>query len=347
MAIIPSAEERLINWHGTEKINFDTFLDESVKIQKSFKHVNIDELAAKPMFMDNNRQLTLSRKGRANLHTDVSEYAFTQVCNLIGVPAPYMKKCYDDGMDELVDINIRKQLAKRQEREKSPFAGKVALVSDGVCEAIVSDRYSFDFQTPEILETIKKNMPGNYVPNQAYQSKSRMYIRYIDAENPEYVNGEKMTVGFTVGTSDIGKSALQVNFFIYKFACTNGIVWIKNGGTLYRQKHIGEPFDAVNIQRFKDAFGDIKYLRDNAMDEIANAQKRMVSVDEMHRIIDAGKNLSISESCRNKIIDLAETRYGKTKWGLINGITEAAQDYSLDERIDFETWAGKLLATAI
>ena len=71
----------------------------------------------------------------------------------------------------------------------------------------------------------------------------------------------------------------------------------------------------------------------------------MMSEDEMNAILDTCKksSISISESERNKIIDLAAQRYGRTKWGLINGITEVAQDHTLDARINYETFAGKLL----
>lgn len=31
-----------------------------------------------------------------------------------------------------------------------------------------------------------------------------------------------------------------------------------------------------------------------------------------------------------------------TKWGFINGITELAQDFTLDTRYDMENWAGEL-----
>lgn len=347
MAIIPAQEEILTNLKGVKNIELDTLIDQAHDIKKSFSHVNIDATSAKPLFMDRDRRVILSRKGRAALHTDISEYAFTQVCNAIGVPAPYMKKCYELDMDDVVDYNMRRQLQRYN--DDGHFAGRVGLVSDNVCEAVVSDRYSFDFQTPEILETIKKNMPGQYQANQAYLSKSRMHIRFVDFDNPVNVGGEKLSVGFTVGTSDIGKSALQVKFFLYKFACMNGIVVVKNGGTLYRQAHIGEPFDKANIQRFKDSFQDITALRDNALDQIANSQKRMMSESEMHRILDTcrANSVSVSESERQNIIDLAAERYGRTKWGLINGITEVAQNHTLDNRLNYEVWAGKLLAQAL
>jgi len=41
-----------------------------------------------------------------------------------------------------------------------------------------------------------------------------------------------------------------------------------------------------------------------------------------------------------------KTRYGMSRWGFINGITEVAQMYTLDRREELEQAAGKLLLAA-
>jgi hypothetical protein len=82
---------------------------------------------------------------------------------------------------------------------------------------------------------------------------------------------------------------------------------------------------------------------------IAAAQSRMMSEGEMQRILETARknNCPMSDKTRDNIIDLAQQRYGRTKWGLINGITEEAQKFSLDDRIAYETWGGNLLQMAI
>ena len=347
MAIIKQGQEMLVNLRGTKHIDLDELINKSHEIRDSFTRVKPDPKEAMTFFMDKDRNIVIPRSNDIPLCSDISEYAFGQACTLIGVPAGYMKKCYEKDMDDLVDYNIKRQYQRTREEGKA-LDGYTALVSDDVVEAIVSDKYAFGFQTPEVLETIRDCMPENYLPNQAYLSKSRAHIRFIDFDNPEDINGEKMTVGFTVGTSDIGKAALSVRFFIYKFSCKNGIVRISHGGTLYKQKHIGEPFTAENIDAFKRAFQDITLLREQALDEIMTAQSKMVSDREMQRIIDTCRSsqVIIKEEERAKIIDLAQTKYGRTMWGVINGITEIAQNHTLDTRLNYEIWADRLLRAA-
>ena len=68
----------------------------------------------------------------------------------------------------------------------------------------------------------------------------------------------------------------------------------------------------------------------------------------MQSILDTSRRyqVNLSEEARDNIITLANERYGRTAWGIINGITERAQEYTLDTRLNFEAWAGHLLQAA-
>ena len=55
------------------------------------------------------------------------------------------------------------------------------------------------------------------------------------------------------------------------------------------------------------------------------------------------KEVSISEKASKTILEVAKEKYGSTKYGFINGITEVAQDYELDTRNQLEEYAGKIL----
>jgi hypothetical protein len=55
---------------------------------------------------------------------------------------------------------------------------------------------------------------------------------------------------------------------------------------------------------------------------------------------------NLPESSAVKVIDLMKTKYDSTRFGLINGITEVAQDFTLEKRLDLERIAGNLLVAA-
>ena len=55
------------------------------------------------------------------------------------------------------------------------------------------------------------------------------------------------------------------------------------------------------------------------------------------------KSMKLNADGQDTVIKLMNNRYGMTKWGLINGITEVAQDYTLDRREELEAAAGNIL----
>ena len=53
---------------------------------------------------------------------------------------------------------------------------------------------------------------------------------------------------------------------------------------------------------------------------------------------------NLSNESAGKVIDLMQNRYGDNRWGYINAITEVAQDFTLERRLELERIAGNLLA---
>lgn len=345
MAIVKEEKEYLL---GVDKINFDSIVQQAHLINASFNNYTLDWTNDAPMYMDNAGNFCFHAEGRKNAkRTDITKYALSQAASVWGIPSKYVADLYDKGMGSLVAKNINELNAYNANAGRK--MNMKTLVSDGVTEAVVSSRFAQDFPVCDVLSTIRETVDfDKYTPNQVYLSKSKMHIRFVDFNNKEKVNGEDMSVGFTVDSSDVGKSALRVQFFIYKFACKNGIVMVSKGGTLYRQKHLGEAFTIESLNDFKKCFTAVDELRENGLEMVAAAQNRMMSEAEMNRILDACRKhyISVSDSERQKILDLAEYRYGRTKWGLINGITEVAQNHSLDNRLAYEVWAGHLLKSA-
>ena len=58
----------------------------------------------------------------------------------------------------------------------------------------------------------------------------------------------------------------------------------------------------------------------------------------------AKREMKLSEKSMEKLQDLISGTYEPTKWGIINGVTELAQDFTLETRLDMEHWAGEFFA---
>ena len=117
---------------------------------------------------------------------------------------------------------------------------------------------------------------------------------------------------------------------------------------MFSQKHIG--LTSEDELEFVASFKDIEALKENSVSQILAAQKRNLSFKEMEMYLERvrkelhlGKILTIGEMPAQEWI---EDEFGPNLWGVVNFITQKAQEYSLDDRVDMETYAGHLLAAA-
>ena len=164
------------------------------------------------------------------------------------------------------------------------------------------------------------------------------------------IDGEDLFPGLFIDSSDVGRSILTVRFGIYKQVCTNGLVIARNSGVLFEQKHIG-----ISAEEFHEglvaSLSNVELLTENAVEWVQRAKNRpnhWSSASEYDDNINEfvayiKNNTNLSEDSSRKVIDLMNTKYEDNRWGLINSITEVAQDFTLERRLELEKIAGNLL----
>ena len=269
---------------------------------------------------------------------DISEFAFSQLCTRLGVPAGYVKKCFDNGKVGLAVTNFHAW---------ANDCDKVLLIreQDGVVRAVLSDSYKM-FDSHRVLRTLQNTVDdGQYKANGAFLSADRLHIRYVNRE-PMQVPNEKSPIysGFTVSSSDVGRGSLSMHYFIYRQVCDNGMTVTDRGGTLFRQAHIGSSMTDGKLELFNRAFMDIDTLDRYSLENIRKNQSIELKDYELQMYLEKAKReLKLSEKAQEKLAFLVDNTYGHTRWGVLNGITEIAQDYTLDTRIEFETFAGNTM----
>lgn len=266
-----------------------------------------------------------------------SAHSFSQLCAKIGVPVRYMIKCMEEGEGNLVVDNLNTWLDKQ---EKSLFIREY----DGRARGILSDRYSV-LDTPDVMEVLMNTLDNDFLLKGSMVNEERFHARFID-HNPLGV--DDMFVGVQVDTSDVGRSKLEISFFIYKQVCTNGLVVKKFGGEIFSQKHIGITPDVfrrelvANLERLpeltRQAKTHILMAKDNKL-----SPSDLLLGDDMSKLM---RDFKQSTGASDKVLELVANRthhYGLNRWGFINAITEVSQQYQLDRRLQFENYAGLLL----
>lgn len=281
----------------------------------------------------------------------ISKHALSQLCAKIGVPAQYITKCVNNGRIDLAINNVNSWLS---DYDKSLFIRE----HQNVIRGVLSDKYAV-CDSHEILDTIEDVVDlSKYKIKGSLLNEERLHVRFVDRKPLDIEDGDKdnpgmqdLYTGFTIDSSDVGRSVLTCKFFIFKQVCTNGMIVSKFGGTLFSQKHIG-----ITAPEFKEGLiagvEKVAVLRDEAysyIKENKELQSRysssiILSQDELDEMV---KNIRLqtllSEESARKVIDLMQYRYDSTNWGFYNAITEVAQDYTLDKRLDLETLAGNTL----
>ena len=272
----------------------------------------------------------------------ISRYALGQLSSKIGVPVRYLDKCIQSGRIDLAQDNVNSWL---EDYNKDLF---IREFSGGI-RGVLSNKYSV-CDSHEILEAVDDAVDlSKYKVKGSFLNEERLHVRLIGKEMLP-VDGEDLFAGLFLDSSDVGRNILTVKFGIYKQVCTNGLVIARAGGTLFEQKHIG-----ITAEEFHDglvkSLQNVDLLTDHAVEWVQRAKNRYNhwSVETEHpEDIEAfvayiRQQTNLSDDSAHKVISLMQTKYEDTRWGLINGITEVAQDFTLERRLELERIAGSML----
>ena len=272
----------------------------------------------------------------------ISRYALGQLSSKIGVPVRYLDKCIQSGRIDLAQDNVNSWL---EDYNKDLF---IREFSGGI-RGVLSNKYSV-CDSHEILEAVDDAVDlSKYKVKGSFLNEERLHVRLIGKEMLP-IDGEDLSAGLFLDSSDVRRNILTVKFGIYKQVCTNGLVIARAGGTLFEQKHIG-----ITAEEFHDglvkSLQNVDLLTDHAVEWVQRAKNRYNhwSVETEHpedieEFVDyIRQQTNLSDDGAHKVISLMQTKYEDTRWGLINGITEVAQDFTLERRLELERIAGSML----
>ena len=318
-----------------EKTNYTKLLIKARQIDAGCSDFIIDDMSK--AYFDDELNFNYVSNGEYR-SINLNKYALGQLCNKLGISSKYINKCIEKNKLSLFRSNMNTWL-KDCENEKM-----VVREFEGSARGIVSTRFS-KCDTPHVLKSIGDIIDfDEYKIKGAILNEERFHLRMIKNE-PLKVKGQEddLFAGLSINSSDVGRSILKCEFFIYKQICTNGLVVSKGKGTLYKQRHIGIDIDEFK-KEMRSSLENYNRLVIKSTDGIKELINRNVLLLEKSDILsELKKELKLSEKAQEKIKSLMAFKYGESKWGLINAITEVAQDYEIERRIELENYAGRFL----
>lgn len=276
---------------------------------------------------------------------DMSRHAMSQLCNRLGVPIRYIEKCIDTGNIDLAADNLNTWL--------STFGRNLFIREhEDRVRGVLSDRY-MTLDTPDILDVVSSTININdFFVKGHYLSPERFHARIVQ-KTMMNVKGEDLFAGIQIDSSDVGRSTLVVRFMIFKQVCTNGLCISKGNGMLFEQRHVGINKDEFytdfkeSIKMFPELIAQFEGLVDSCRKESSKYNTAHFDHRQMQEFIDSLRyRTKVSEESAAKIINIMQEKYSPSQWGLINAITEVAQDFTLERRVELEKIAGELLLAA-
>lgn len=324
-------------------VDVATLISRSYDIERESSDYMIRNANLENMRFNESAGLTFLTEGGEVHHSPMSRYALGQLGVKLGVPVRYLEKCVKSGRIDLAQDNVNSWL---EDYNKDVFLREYR----GNIRGVLSSRYSV-CDSHEILEVVNDTVDlFNYKVKGSFLNSERLHVRLVSKEMLP-IDGEDLFTGLFIDSSDVGRSILTVCFGIYKQVCTNGLVVAKAGGVLFEQKHIG-----ITSEEFHEGLSaslkSVDTLTSNALEWVNLARQSKVcghslkslSQKDMEEFLLRVRNTTnLSEDGANKVVDLMRNKYGDSRWGFINSITEVAQDYTLERRLDLERIAGNLL----
>lgn len=264
----------------------------------------------------------------------MSDLATGHLCGKLQVPSRYFNRLVDAGQNDLAAQNINCWL---EDNPKNLFLREY----NGRIRGVLSGSYSV-YDAPEILKSVSEVFdPNTFKLKGSFINEERLHLRLIENTMLD-IEGEDLFAGITLDSSDVGRSGLSVRFFIWKQVCTNGLVIAKSSANLFRQKHIGITHDdfAAGLTEGLQTFYELK---DSIAESIKATAKIPANEDIEELLEEIKERTNLSDDAATEVIEYMHTKYDSTLWGMINGITEVAQKYTLERRIELETIAGNML----
>ena len=293
---------------------------------------------------------------------NLNHNAKRQVCDKLGIPAKYFDYLEKSGHHNLAMDNINYLF------NHGDGVNTVRSV-DGTMTAFLSDRFDIvdnDFVAGAVIEAIgddysKENL--NIID--ASETDKKLYMKITKPSvNAEITKGDVVEAGVIISNSETGHGAINVNPFINRLICLNGmtvndarfkaihLAGAKEEGVI--NHYLTDETKKKKMEYLHAQIGDVvngslkQSVFQQSVDKITDASKEIIKPTEAIEIITDKFQLSQDESksifdslARRDPVDAGEP----SRWSLINAVTHTAKSIEdKDRKAELEAIGGKILA---
>lgn len=319
-----------------------------VENQKNIKKDFI--VPSKMMSMKWNNDETLLDFG--NEDYSIGKVAHEQLATKLDIPKKYYDRMLEQDK-ELLSRNVNHWL------EKAPDNRMVRVLGNRA-RAILSDKYrpiDYDVILEAILPTLMGHGNLNVISSEITERK--MYLQVVSPKlEGEVKKGDVVQMGLSVSSSDVGLGAVNIDPYLYRLVCLNGMTM----ATSIRKYHVGKRIEAdefgifsaetinmdnaVFVRKIREtvehSFNELEFQNTLSRLTITADNKIERKIDDTIKEVTKKYDLSKNEgeSLLKNLINGGEL----SQWGLGNAVTQMANDHAdYDRAMEFQKIGGQII----
>ena len=301
-------------------------------------------------------------------------WATAQLCQRLNIPTSYFRRCPAELQDAQANHWLRRgretngngangdnASGETNDNSESHLSGssnghgkghgseKWLLRADhAMLRGVLSEHYS-PLDNTQLMDSLRPLLNGHYRAEWFGLSDETLHLRVIDPSlTRDVLPDDALTAGFHLSNSEVGRRAVTVDACIYRLVCSNGLVAMVRGKSLLRQRHIhvSQPRFEVALE---EAVGEAVRTASGFVEQMKRATQQPVRDVEkaLERLgIRMGLSQSVLDEARRSMLSERPDQQSSL-YGLINGLTRAAQTLPDENRYDLEVLAGRLAETGL
>jgi hypothetical protein len=267
---------------------------------------------------------------------------------------------YNDDLVKYMNAELdrRETLWNNKGKEKRTFNVRIRHDDEGnnVVRAIVSERYGV-IDNHEAMEMVSNALPSlnDALASHLFNDGDDIFGNIL---LPDYMKSEPDSdygVGIAFKNSEIRNSTFKISPFLFRAICLNGMIWGRmNSEINVNQRHMGK-IDLGDLQLQVTQAIKVALTQGNDMLTLLGYAKQVKVTNPVavsaQLARDEKMTIEQGKLWHKGYLDSLHERHGdvheKSAFGIINGLTRSAQDYTGASREEMETLASKILAPAI
>lgn len=263
---------------------------------------------------------------------DLSDRAITQMCGRLKIPPCYLKRKMGERAWNVVDTVIRDDLERHGDRVLLRLKGTTV-------RAVLSRKYT-RLNNVDIVQDIVELVGEKGLVKSVHLDSDGIWVKAL-FEGLDFVGADGQTyhVGMMVGNSEVGNRSVSVEPFIYREVCTNDLVVSWDDAFKHRHIYIDRAQLRMGLRK---AIAAAVKAGDEMVDQIELACQEEIE-DPIKVIEKVAKKARYSQKFTDSVKESFQGEPMKSKWGVVNAFTHAAQNLDGDRRVEVERLAGNLL----